>query len=58
MNLISISGGKDSTALALLAVEREVDDWIKWSLTDRRGREMEFDMDEIQGCRSVYGLCE
>lgn len=26
MNLISISGGKDSTALALLAVEREVED--------------------------------
>lgn len=47
-----------STFFPIKEDKRELDDWIKWSLTDRRGREMEFDMNEIQGCRSVYGLCE
>ena len=64
-NIVSVSGGKDSTAMLLLAIERGIRNMVEWSQTGRGGHS--FDWIKVMGeddgpdgpaCSSVYGLCE
>ncbi len=46
-NVISVSGGKDSTAMLLLAIEQGKDFEAVFA-----------DTEELPACSSQYGLCE
>ena len=62
-NVVSISGGKDSTALALLAIERETKNLhFVWADTGHEHPQtyeyVEYLSGELKRRASVYGLCE
>lgn len=65
--VVSFSGGKDSTATALLALDevargadvRVVFADTQWARTSRGGKQFTLlNLDEPRECSSVYGLCE
>lgn len=60
---VSVSGGKDSTALLALAVVGRgigVRSVVEWSKTSRGGGQYDLlrAVEATAGCSSVYGLCE
>ena len=60
-HVVSVSGGKDSAATLLLALERcPRDSVVEWAKTGRGGRQLSFmsDFIELSACSSAYGLCE
>jgi hypothetical protein len=70
-NIISVSGGKDSTALLATFFTARSDDnewagqqniltFVEWSKTSRGGVQYDFlRMDDSPPlCSSIYGLCE